>query len=75
MRGCIQSKDKDAVIKEATVDGEMLKHFDLGTGDEKQDHFHFYADGLVVGAKEMEWFSIREQRRHYDGGFSPSLPL
>ncbi len=22
----------------------------------------------------MEWFSIREQRGHYDGGFSPSLP-
>ncbi len=102
MRGCIKSKDKDAVIKEATVDGEMLKHFDLGTGDEKRDHFRFYVDGLVIGAKEkvmawmerlqesgvyrrrknpvpiregMEWFSIREQRRHYDGGYPPSLLL
>ncbi len=75
MRGCIQSKDKDVVMKEATVDGEMLKHFVLGTGDEKRDHFRFYVDGLVVGAKEMEWFSIREQRRNYDGGFPPSLSL
>ncbi len=102
MGGCIQSKDKDTVIKEAPIDGEMLKHFGLGIGDEKRDHFRFYVEGLVIGAKEkvmawmerlqetgvyrrrknpvpiregMEWFSIREQRGHYDGGFPLSLPL
>jgi len=98
LRGSVPSKAKDAVIDAPVVDGEMKKNFNLGCKGEKRDHFRFYVDGLVIGAKEkvmewmealqesgvfrrrknpvpikegLEWFSIREQRGHYEGGSLP----
>jgi len=95
LRGSVPSKENDAVMATPVIDGEMLKNFNLGTSGEKRDHFRFYVDGLVVGAKDkvqewmerlqisgiyrrrkypvpiregMQWFAIREQRSHFEGG-------
>jgi len=100
LRGNV-SGEKGFVISDVVIDGEMKKNFDLGSKGEQREHFRFYVDGLVVGAKEkvmewlvelqasgvfrrrknpvpiregMEWFTVREQRGHYEGGLvsSPS---
>ena len=57
LRGGVRSKSKDTVIETALIDGEMKKNFDLGSVGEKREHFRFYVDGLVIGAREkvMEW--------------------
>jgi putative transposase len=98
LRGGVGSKSKDAVIEVEVIDGEMKKNFDLGTRGENREHFRFYIDGLVIGAREkvmewmlrlrsdgiyhrrknpvpiregLEWYSIREQRGHYEGDTPP----
>jgi len=102
LRGHVPSGEKGAAIKDAVLDGEMKMNFDLGTTGEKRDHFRFYVDGLVIGAKEkvlewmenlqvsgvfrrrknpvpiregMDWFSIREQRSHFEGGAVLQIPI
>ena len=94
-RGCVASKEKDHLIKEVTFNGELSQNFDLSYHAEAKDHFRFYLDGLVIGAKDkvkmwleklqhsgaylrrknpipiksgLEWYSVREQRSHYEGG-------
>jgi putative transposase len=94
-RGSVPSKEGDAVLPEAIIEGEMERHFKIGAKDEAREHFRFYVDGLVIGLRDkvegwlaklqdsgvyirrknpipikkgLEWFSLREQRGHFEGG-------
>jgi len=67
LRGSVPSKEKDAVITSAVIDGEMARNFDLGSSGEGREHFRFYVDGLVLGAKEKveEWLTRLQDLGHY----------
>ena len=89
------SKEGDAVLPEAIIEGEMERNFKIGAKDAAREHFRFYVDGLVIGLRDkvegwlaklqdsgvyirrknpipikkgLEWFALREQRGHFEGG-------
>jgi REP element-mobilizing transposase RayT len=59
VRGSVASKERQATIKESVMDREMERNFDLGAKEEKRDHFRFYIDGLVLGARDKveDWLN------------------
>lgn len=58
-RGSIATKENTGEISSKVFDAELAQNFQLGVSDEKRDHFRFYVDGLVIGAKEkvVEWIN------------------
>ena len=46
------SKEGDAVLPEAIIEGEMERNFKIGAKDEAREHFRFYVDGLVIGLRD-----------------------
>jgi len=69
LRGGMPSKENQAVIPETLIDQELAKNFKLGRpkDGEGREHFRFYVDGLVIGAKNKveQWLAKLKNSGHY----------